>query len=79
MTTSVEAIYERGVLRLKEPISLEEGALVEGIVITRQIASGDATPSSILAAIAVLPLEGESDEFSGRDHGRILYGRKDGQ
>ena len=34
MMTNVKAIYEQGVLRLAEPIELEEGAEVNVIVIT---------------------------------------------
>jgi predicted DNA-binding antitoxin AbrB/MazE fold protein len=74
MTMSVEAIYEQGVLWLKEPISLEEGAHVEVIVIAREPAPGDTTAAEILAGIAALPLEGDGEEFSGRDHDQILYG-----
>ena len=32
------------------------------------------TAAEILAEIAALPLEGKTDEFSGRDHDRVLYG-----
>ena len=73
MTMTVEAIYERGVLRLKEPVSLEEGEHVEVIVITREPAPGQAKAAEILADIAALPLEGDGQEFSGRDHDRVLY------
>ena len=73
MTMTVEAIYERGMLRLKEPISLEEGAHVEVIVITREPALGKANAAEILADIAALPLESDGEEFSGRDHDQILY------
>jgi predicted DNA-binding antitoxin AbrB/MazE fold protein len=75
MTMTIEAIYEQGVLRLKEPVSLEEGAHVEVIVITREPASGKATAAEILTEIAALPLEGDGEEFSGRDHDQILYGK----
>jgi predicted DNA-binding antitoxin AbrB/MazE fold protein len=78
MTTTVEAIYEGGVLRLKEPISLDEGAEVEVIVISREPAAGESKPAEVLAAIAALPLEGTDGEFSGRDRDSILYGGKDG-
>ena len=78
MTTTVEAIYEQGVLRLKEPIPLADGAHVEVVVIARASEpAGAASPAKILAAIAALPAEGEGGEFSGRDHDRILYGEKD--
>ncbi|MDT5124287.1 MAG: hypothetical protein QOC96_3769 [Acidobacteriota bacterium] len=73
MTTTVEAIYEQGVLRLKEPLLLEEGAHVEVIITTREPVSGNRAAAEILADIAALPLEGDSEEFSGRDHDQILY------
>lgn len=77
MTTTVEAIYEQGVLKLKEPISLAEGAEVEVIVISREPVEGELRPSEVLAAIASLPLESPDSEFSARDHDTILYGKKD--
>lgn len=68
MTMTVEAIYEQGVLRLKEPVALEEGAHVEVIVISREPAPGRTTAAEILAEIAALPLENDDrEEFSGRD------------
>ena len=77
MTTTIEAVYERGVLRLKEPIPLAEGAEVEVIVISREAAVASSKPAEVLAAIAALPVEGENGEFSGRDHDRIIYEGKD--
>lgn len=41
MTTTVKAIYERGALRLTEPIELEDGTRVDVIVITREPDNGD--------------------------------------
>ncbi|NJN87082.1 MAG: antitoxin family protein [Leptolyngbyaceae cyanobacterium SL_7_1] len=72
MTITIEAIYEQGVLRLAQPIPLAEGTHVEVVIISTK-ASENTSPSEILAKIAALPLEGESDEFSGQDHDRILY------
>lgn len=77
MTTTVEAIYEQGTLRLKEPIALAEGTEVQVIVISRDSSVGGVNPSDALAAIAAQPLEGEAGEFSGRDHDTILYNGKD--
>ena len=74
MTTTVEAVYEQGMLRLMAPIPLAEGTHVEVIVITREPASTAQSPAEILAAIAAIPLEEGGEEFSGRDHDRILYG-----
>ncbi|HSX81089.1 MAG TPA: antitoxin family protein [Candidatus Saccharimonadia bacterium] len=76
MTTTVEAIYEQGVLRLIQPLSLVEGTRVDIIVMTREPTAEGRTPADILAAIAALPLEVGSEEFSGRDHDKILYGDK---
>jgi len=75
MTTTVEAIYEQGVLRLIQSLSLAEGTRVDIIVITQEPAEGR-TPADILAAIAALPMEVGGEEFSGRDHDKILYGDK---
>ena len=40
MTTNLKAIYEHGVLRLKEPISLPDGAQVDVIVISHEEDNG---------------------------------------
>ena len=74
MTTTVEAIYEQGVLRLIQPLSLAEGTRVDIIVITRESPAEGRTPADILAAIAALPMEVGGEVFSGRDHDKILYG-----
>ena len=53
MTKTVEAIYERGVLRLKEPIQLADGTEVEVTVVTREtVRSPETSPAEILASIA---------------------------
>ena len=57
MTTSVEAIYEQGVLRLIQPLSLAEGTRVEVIVIVREPTAEGRKPADILAAIAALPMD----------------------
>lgn len=78
MTTSVEAIYEQGVLRLKEPLALADGAVVEVTITTREEQTTPASaPANILASIAALPMEEGGREFSARDHDRILYGGED--
>jgi predicted DNA-binding antitoxin AbrB/MazE fold protein len=76
MATTVEAIYEQGVLRLIQPLSLAEGTRVVIIVFTREPTAEGGTPADILAAIAALPMEADGEEFSGRDHDKILYGDK---
>jgi predicted DNA-binding antitoxin AbrB/MazE fold protein len=79
MSTTVEAIYENGVLRLSRPIDLAEGTPVEVIIIPRsrqpQPQSGKRTPAEILAEIAAMAVEStDTGGVSGRDHDKILYG-----
>jgi len=76
MTTTVAAIYEQGVLRLIQPLPLAEGTRVDVIVITQEPLAEGRMPADILATIAALPMEAGGEEFSGRDHGTILYGEK---
>ncbi len=73
MTITVQAVYEDGVLRLTQPISLAEGTQVEVVVMTHESKSEKRTPAAILSAIAALPLQGNGDEFFGREHDRVLY------
>jgi predicted DNA-binding antitoxin AbrB/MazE fold protein len=77
MTLTVEAIYEQGVLRLSQPIPLAEGTRVEVMVISPPVDSETKSPSQILQDIAAMPLQGKEDEFSGRDHDKILYPKHD--
>ena len=77
MATKVEAIYEQGVFRLKQPIPLADGTLVEITIVIGEEGELDQTPARILASIAALPLQDGGEVFSGRDHDRILYGDKD--
>lgn len=76
MTRTIEAVYERGVLRLKEPVALADGTIVEVTIRTSEPSVGDKTPAEILSTIASLPVEGDGQPFSGRDHDKILYGEK---
>ena len=73
MTITLQAIYEEGVLRLMQPINLPEGTPVEVVVTLQNFNQEEKTPAEILAEIAALPLEGTQEEFSGRDHDKILY------
>ncbi|MBI1899479.1 MAG: hypothetical protein HYS13_00010 [Planctomycetia bacterium] len=75
-----------GVVVLEPGVKLPEGALVE-IVFDEEPAAHGPAPTDILSAdehqrirdtieqIASLPIEGPSDEFSGADHDRVLYGQ----
>jgi predicted DNA-binding antitoxin AbrB/MazE fold protein len=81
MSITVDAIYENGVLRLKEPIPLAESASVRVTIEPQTVApasgNGDAQATAAwLAQIAAMPMEPGGEEFAGRDHDRILYGPK---
>ena len=67
---------EQGMLRLIQPLSLAEGTRVEVIVIMPEPTAEGRTPADILATIAALPMNTEDEEFSGRNHDKILYGDK---
>jgi predicted DNA-binding antitoxin AbrB/MazE fold protein len=77
MTATFAAIYEKGVLRPIDPVDLEEGTHVEVMVVHAAPPPGGETAGRILAEIASLPVEGSGDPFTGRDHDKYLYGRRD--
>ncbi len=60
MTKTIEAVYERGVLRPLEPLHLPEGARLDIILVTDDEAGARRRPADILAEIAALPTEGRS-------------------
>jgi predicted DNA-binding antitoxin AbrB/MazE fold protein len=70
---TITAIYEKGVLRLMQPMELPDGTSVEIIVIPKPSHSQPKNPADILAEIAALPLEENADTFSGREHDKVLY------
>jgi hypothetical protein len=47
------------------------------MVISPPVDSETKSPSQILQDIAAMPLQGKEDEFSGRDHDKILYPKHD--
>ena len=79
MTKTVQAVYEGGVFKPREPLTLEEGAAVELTVRAESPAPG-ISPEAILdlvEEVAALPIQGATDAFSGADHDKILYGGTD--
>ena len=72
MTVFTQAIYEKGVLRPVQPLSLKEGVCVE-ITVETDVIAGQG-PYDILSAIAALPLEVTREETAGREHDQFLYG-----
>jgi predicted DNA-binding antitoxin AbrB/MazE fold protein len=73
MTKQIEAVYENGVLRPVHPINIPEGERLQLIVVTRSEVQHNGNAAASLAEIAALPIEGDGDAFSGRDHDTILY------
>jgi predicted DNA-binding antitoxin AbrB/MazE fold protein len=77
MTVTLEAIYEQGILRLSQPIPLAEGTHVQVTINSPPVEFETKSSSQILKDIAAMPLQGKQDEFSGRDHDKILYSQHD--
>lgn len=75
MTSQFKAVYEGGLLRPLVPISLEEGAQVEVIIVQPSTTSDGRNPAEILGAIAALPTRG-GDPLTSRDHDKALYGER---
>lgn len=73
--TNITATYRKGTLVLDEPLEISDGSKVELLVVQNR-RNKKKKPSTILAEIAALPLEGKTDPFSGRDHDDVLYGGK---
>jgi predicted DNA-binding antitoxin AbrB/MazE fold protein len=73
MTKEIEAVYEHGIIRPLQPLELPEGSRLDIIVITHEQTKANGNVAETLAEIAALPLEGNTDTFSGRDHDSTLY------
>ena len=76
MTKEIEAVYEHGIIRPLQPLELPEGSRLDVIVITHEQTKANGNVAETLAEIAALPLEGQTDSFSGRDHDSILYSKE---
>jgi predicted DNA-binding antitoxin AbrB/MazE fold protein len=82
MTASIEAVYEKGVFRPKNPVDLTDGTVVEITIRTKGgIIRCESSPEEVnryLDGIATLykPSEPE-DKFSGADHDEVLYGTRE--
>lgn len=74
MSKHISAVYEQGVIRPLEPVSLKEGEELEIVLLPRENKTRRrGNPAQVLAGIARLPVEGASDGFSGADHDQVLY------
>lgn len=85
MTHEFRAIFEHGILRPLDPISLVENDVVTVVVQSNgsgneHFAAEDTQQKkNLMAALAEanqLPLESPNDGFSGADHDLVLYGWK---
>ncbi len=72
MSHTIAAIYENGVFRPLEKVDLDNGDEVEVILLDKSDI-GPQKSRDILAKIAELPMEGNTNGFSGKDHDDILY------
>ena len=79
MTIRCAAVYEKGVLRPKQPIALPEGAEVALAVEYAEPGKPPGGMAAALAAIAKLPMEVDDKGFSGADHDKVLYGEPGAQ
>jgi predicted DNA-binding antitoxin AbrB/MazE fold protein len=79
MTRTIQAIYEGGVFKPRDPVTLKEGAAVELTVRTEDpfVPADPATVLRMVEEIASMPVQGPDDGFSGADHDKILYGGTD--
>jgi len=75
MSRTISAVYENGTLILDKPLAVSEGVKVEIIVLSPKAKKPEKTPAELLEEIAALPMEGNGEKFSNRDHDRILYGK----
>src|SRR5262249_46278757 len=73
----IEAIYEGGVFRPTQPVTLPEGTRVEVIVLPSETEGRRKTPAEIaaeLAALADMAQDPGVPTRVGRDHDKYLYG-----
>ena len=85
MSQKIRAIYENGLFRPLEPVSLTEHDLVSLVIgpvangqpgDSEEIARQQQALREALDEADRLPLEGPDDGFSGADHDWVLYGWK---
>jgi predicted DNA-binding antitoxin AbrB/MazE fold protein len=86
MNQEIRAIYENGLFRPLDPVSVGDKDLVSLVVVTgaSPFQSEDANVlaqqrialAEMFAEADSLPLENPDDTFSGADHDLVLYGWK---
>lgn len=77
MTTTFEAVYEKGVLRPLQPVQLAEGSQVEVTVRPTRTPVDPQDAARRLASIAAKSPRGDEAETASRDHDQFLYGNEE--
>ena len=84
MITKVKAIYDHGVLRLKQPLSLPSGTQVEVTVVSYEEDNGERSPGmddqswdALTQLLAECAIDTGIPDFA-RKHDRYLYGTERG-
>lgn len=70
---TIQATYEKGILKLSEDVNIKDGTMVKVIIIPLDTELDKNHSVDILQEIAQLPLEGKTDDFSEVNHDSILY------
>ena len=83
MSQSIRAIYENGLFRPLDPVTIDEHNMVSLIVVPtvpnasscdEELELQRKALAEMFAEADSLPLENPNDTFSGRDHDLVLYG-----
>ena len=74
MIEPVDAVYEKGVLKLRRKMPIPDGTEVQVILISRGRPFDARSAAAALEKIAQQPMERDDAGFCGEDHDRILYG-----
>lgn len=74
MTHAIQAVYEKGLLKPLEKLSLHEGEMIKMILLKKKMSPSANAVYRAINNIAEMPIEGDNKAFSGRDHDSLLYG-----
>jgi predicted DNA-binding antitoxin AbrB/MazE fold protein len=74
MTHSIQAVYEKGLLKPLEKLSLHEGEMIKVILLKKKTSPKANAVYKAITDIAEMPLEGDNKAFSGKNHDSLLYG-----
>ncbi|MEI6423082.1 MAG: antitoxin family protein [Lentisphaerota bacterium] len=74
MTHAIQAVYEKGLLKPLEKLSLHEGEMIKMILLKKKTSPNANAVYKAINNIAEMPIEGDDKVFSGRDHDSLLYG-----